>query len=85
MKRWSSLQISRGGGEGWQALQALLGLLQEGVVRAAGQGPVLLGIAGPGEGPEAGAGAAAEDHRDQGSRCHGCRGCVMQTCGGYST
>ena len=43
-----------------QALQRLLGLLQQGVLAVAGQGPVLLGIAGPRQGPKPRASAAAE-------------------------
>jgi len=40
-------------------------LLQQGPVVVAGQGPVLLGIAGAGQGPEPGAGAAAKDDRNK--------------------
>ena len=54
-----------------QALQSLLGLLQQGFLAAAGQGPILLRIAGAREGPQPGARAAAEDHRNQGADGHG--------------
>ena len=53
-----------------QALQPLLGLLQQGLVAIAGQGPVLLGVGGAGQGPQPGARAAAQDHRDQGTGAH---------------
>jgi len=38
------------------------GLLQQGLVPLTGEGPVLLGVGGAREGPEARAGAAAQDH-----------------------
>ena len=75
----------QGRGQLRQALKPLVGLLQQGLIALAGQGPVLLGIAGPGEGPQAGAGAAAEDHRNQGSGGHGCRGVGSGTNGFHST
>jgi hypothetical protein len=45
----------------------------------------LLGITGAGEGPEAGAGAAAKDHRNQGGGGHGCRGVCSGTNRSHST
>ena len=75
----------QGGRQLRQALQPQLGLLQQGVIALAGQGPVLLGITGAGEGPEAGAGAAAKDHRNQGGGGHGCRGVCSGTNRPHST
>jgi len=49
-----------------EALQPLLRLLQQRVLAFTGQGPILLGVAGPRQGPQAGAGAAAEDDWHQG-------------------
>jgi hypothetical protein len=51
-----------------QTLQALLGLLQQGFFAIAGQGPVLLGVAGPRQRPKPRACAAAQDHRNK--TCH---------------
>jgi hypothetical protein len=48
-----------------QAAQALMGLLEQGGVAFSCQGPVLLGIGGAREGPQARAGAAAEQEGDQ--------------------
>ena len=45
------------------AFQALLGLLQQSFFATAAKGPVLLGITGSGERPEACSCATAEDHR----------------------
>lgn len=50
------------GAAGLQCPPAVGGLLQQGFLATAGQGPVLLGIGGPGEGLEPGAGAAAKDY-----------------------
>ena len=41
------------------------------VFASAGQGPVLLGVTRPRQGPQPGAGAAAQDHRNECALCHG--------------
>ena len=51
--------------------EPLLCLLEQGFLTGAGQGPILLGVAGTGEGPEARARSAAEDHRYQGGHGSG--------------
>ena len=56
-------------GQAWQPLKTLLGLLQQGVSPCTGQRPVLLRVAGAGEGPKAGARTSAEDHRHKAGSC----------------
>ena len=49
----------------FQSVQPFLGLLEEGVVPIPAERPVLLGVTGPRQGPEACSRAAAENDRDQ--------------------
>ena len=73
----------QGWGQAGKAFQPLLGLLQQGLVVVAGKSPILLWVAGAGQGPESGACASAKDDwnkrrtRKRSVRFHG--DCVQRT------